>query len=175
MILHRATDDDVPAVAVLMNTAFRGEGDAAGWNSEARYIEGDRTTAALLRDDLAAKPEAALLLCRAEGSGSLEGCVWLEPVGAGVWYLGSLTVDPRLQNAGTGRRLLAAAEAWAQARGARTIRMTVVNVRDTLIAWYARRGYSPTGEVRPFPYDDQRFGVPRRGDLAFVVIEKVLA
>ena len=52
--------------------------------------------------------------------------------------------------------------------------MTVVNVRDTLIAWYRRRGYILTGEAEPFPYDDARFGVPKRDDLSFVVLRKRL-
>ena len=54
------------------------------------------------------------------------------------------------------------------APGGRSVRMTVVNVRDTLIAWYERRGYARTGATEPFPYEDARFGVPRRADLAFV-------
>ncbi|MEI9890137.1 MAG: hypothetical protein WDN45_05495 [Caulobacteraceae bacterium] len=58
--------------------------------------------------------------------------------------------------------LLEAAEAAARALGARRVRMTVVNVREGLIAWYERRGYRPTGEVLPFPYDDLRFGQPTR-------------
>lgn len=66
--------------------------------------------------------------------------------------------------------LLAAAERWARERGAARVRMTVVNVRDTLIAWYLRRGYAPTGETAPFPYGDERFGTPLRDDLAFVVL-----
>ena len=60
--------------------------------------------------------------------------MWLEPLGGGEWYLGSLTVDPGLQNVGAGRRLLEAAEAWIHDRSGRTVRMTVVNVRETLIA-----------------------------------------
>ena len=51
--------------------------------------------------------------------------------------------------------------------------MTVVNVRDTLIAWYQRRGYALTGVTRPFPSDD-RFGKPLRDDLCFVVLERAL-
>ena len=35
-------------------------------------------------------------------------------------------------------------------------------------------GYSLTGETRPFPYDDPLFGLPKRDDLAFVVLEKAL-
>jgi hypothetical protein len=52
--------------------------------------------------------------------------------------------------------------------------MTVIQVRDTLIAWYERRGYSLTGETKPFPYGDDRFGRPLRNDLHFVVLEKTL-
>jgi hypothetical protein len=71
--------------------------------------------------------------------------------------------------------LLASAEAYAAGQGARRIRMTVVSVRDTLIAWYRRRGYEPTGEREPFPYDEPRFGTPRIAGLEFVVLEKSLA
>ena len=52
--------------------------------------------------------------------------------------------------------------------------MTVINVRDTLIAWYVRRGYALTGETEPFPYGDNRFGIPRRDDLHSVVLRKRL-
>jgi hypothetical protein len=43
-----------------------------------------------------------------------------------------------------------------------------------LIAWYERRGYALTGETRPFPLDDERFGLPKRRDLEFVVMAKDL-
>ena len=59
--------------------------------------------------------------------------------------------------------------------GARTIETIVVNVRDTLNAWYERGVYSSTGENRPFPYGDTRFGTPTREDLHFVVLEKLLS
>src|SRR6266481_508635 len=71
-----------------------------------------------------------------------------------------------------GRALLAAAEDFAKERGGRRVRMTVVNVRDSLIAWYQRRGYTLTGETQPFPYGDERYGRPLRDDLHFVVLEK---
>ena len=50
--------------------------------------------------------------------------------------------------------------------------MTVIAQREDLIAWYERRGYTRTGETRPFPYGDERFGRPRRDDLVFVVLRK---
>jgi hypothetical protein len=70
--------------------------------------------------------------------------------------------------------LLGAAEQWIVGQGGRRVRMTVVNVRKGLIAWYERRGYRATGETNPFPYGNDRFGVPQRDDLCFVVLEKDL-
>ena len=170
-----ATDADVPRIADLMNRAYRGAQGATTWSTEQAYIAGDRTTPALLRADIAATPTASLLKWVEGDDETARGCVWLEPLGDGAWYLGSLCVDPDRQNGGQGRALLAAAEAWVRARGAARVRMSVVNVRDTLIAWYERRGYRPTGEVEPFPYGDERFGRPLRDDLAFVVLQKDLA
>jgi DNA-binding MarR family transcriptional regulator/GNAT superfamily N-acetyltransferase len=163
-----ATDVDLAEVAALMNAAYRGQ---TSWTNETAYIEGDRANEPMLRDDLAANPQARLLLGRSL-TGTLQGCVWLEPLPDRVWYLGSLTIAPGAQNTGLGRRLLQAAEHWAHAQGAQAIKMTVVNVRDTLIAWYIRRGYQPTGETEPFPYQDARFGTPLRPDLHFTVLRK---
>ncbi len=71
--------------------------------------------------------------------------------------------------------MIEAAEAEAAARFAATrMEMTVIRQRAELIAWYERRGYRLTGETRPFPLDDPRFGLPRTRDLAFVVLEKPL-
>lgn len=168
--LEEAAADDLPAVVALMNRAYR---DPHGsWTNEAAYIDGDRASVGLLAEEIAASPDGRLLLWRR--GADLLGCVRVEPEEEGDWYLGALTVDPAAQNAGLGRRLLTAAEDWIGARGGHVVRMTVVNVRDTLIAWYLRRGYDLTGETLPFPYEDDRFGVPRQDDLAFVVLHKRL-
>ena len=47
------------------------------------------------------------------------------------------------------------------------MRMSVIDARNELIAWYERRGYRRTGEYKPFPYGDPRFGIPKRDDLRF--------
>lgn len=171
MLLIPAEEADYPAIVELANLAYRG---SAGWNSESWFIEGERLTEELLRQDLARSPDVHLLVFRETHSGEPLGTVWLEPKEAGIWYLGLLTVRPERQSQQLGRMLLAASEDFACARGARRIRMTVVNVRETLIAWYLRRGYALTGETQPFPYGDNRFGKPLRGDLYFVVLEKDL-
>ncbi|MBB5224432.1 GNAT superfamily N-acetyltransferase [Amaricoccus macauensis] len=172
--LEPAVPADLPVVAALMNHAYR---DPEGsWTNEADYLSGERTSVAMLRAEIAASPEGRLLLWRgpAEEGGGLLGCVWLVPEAGARWYLGGLTVEPGAQNAGLGRRLLTAAEAWIAGQGGRAVRMTVVNVRESLIAWYLRRGYAPTGETEAFPYGDDRFGVPQRDDLAFIVLQKPL-
>ena len=169
-----AEDADVPGIVALINSAFRGSGTSSGWTTETGYITGDRTTELLLRAELSAKPDASLLTWRDEGEGTLKGCVWLEPLGDDTWYLGSLAVDPQRQNGGLGHALLSSAEQWIRARGGKRVRMTVVNVRKALIAWYLRRGYLETGEKKPFPYGDCRYGTPQRDDLSFVVLEKHL-
>ena len=169
-----ATDADLDAVAALVNSGYRGDSSRAGWTTEADFLGGQRTDAEALRADLAARPGAVLLTLRDEPEGELLGSVWLEPRGDDVWYLGMLTVRPDLQSRQLGRTLLAEAERHAQSRGARRMRMSVITVRDTLIAWYERRGYVRTGETLPFPYGNERFGIPLRDDLQFAVLEKAL-
>jgi len=80
-----------------------------------------------------------------------------------------------LQNAGVGRALLAEAERIAREEWhCRQMRMSVIDIRDALIAWYERRGYRRTGEHKPFPYGDARFGIPKRDDLRFEWLVKTL-
>jgi ribosomal protein S18 acetylase RimI-like enzyme len=174
MLLHPAVEADYAAIVDLANLAFRGSGSIASWNIETGIIEGQRLNESLLREDLAAKPEAQLLTYRDDPDEELLGTVWLDRRKDGVWNLGLLTIRPDLQNRQLGRTLLAAAEDYTKVRGGRRIRMTVVNVRDSLIAWYERRGYRLTGETQPFPYGDERYGRPLRDDLHFVVLEKDL-
>jgi GNAT superfamily N-acetyltransferase len=171
VLLKPAVESDYAAIIDLANVAYRGTGPSASWNIE-NFIEGQRLNESLLREDLAAKPQAHLLTYRDDPEGPLLGTVLLDPGNDGVWYLGLLTIRPDMQKKKLGRALLAAAEDFAKQRGARRIQMTVVNVRDILIAWYERRGYTLTQETRPFPYGDERFGRPLRDDLHFVVLEK---
>ena len=168
-MLTLAADADLPLAVELINGAYRGETARQGWTHEADYIDGERTTLDTLRNDLTASPAARLYLLRDQADGALLGCVWLEPDGGRIWYLGLLTVRPAMQDRQLGRSLLAEAEALVRLEGGAVVRMSVVHLRDTLIAWYERRGYRRTGERSPFP---DKYG--RRDDLHFVVLEKRL-
>jgi predicted N-acetyltransferase YhbS len=170
--LRRAEDADLPSIVALTNKAYREVGPGQSWNVE-DVIEGQRLSESRLRADLAAAPDAELMIWR-DADGEHLGHVWLEPKGDGAWYLGLLAVRPDRQDRKLGRRLLAAAEDHVRAAGAKRVRMTVVAQRDTLIAWYARRGYAKTGETEPWPYHDPSIGRPTRPDLYFEVLERTL-
>lgn len=102
------------------------------------------------------------------------GCVYLKNEGK-TSYLGMLTIHPGLQSGGFGRQVLHTAEQYvAKEWSAQKMRMTVISVRSELISWYERRGYHRTGQTEPFPYGDEKFGLPKRDDLEFVVLEKTL-
>ena len=170
-LLRLATAADVPALHALVESAYRGDSARMGWTHEADLLDGQRSDAAMLA---ALIDDAAQSLLIAEQGDALIGCVQLSDKGDGLFYLGLLSVAPGAQAAGLGKQLLAAAEARARAAGGRTIEMTVIRQRGELIAYYQRRGYALTGETRPFPYGDARFGTPRRGDLEFMVLAKPL-
>jgi len=172
IMIRRATIDDVPALHALVERAYRGDAARAGWTHEADLLDGQRSDAASL-NALLGKAGNRILL--AHDGDALIGSVALLPTGPAIAHLGMLAVDPARQDGGVGKRLIEAAEQEAAAAHAYAIEMTVIRQRPELIAWYARRGYRPTGEERPFPHDDARFGLPRRRDLAFVVLEKPLS
>jgi ribosomal protein S18 acetylase RimI-like enzyme len=172
MTLRPATIADAPAVVALVNSAYRGESSRAGWTTEADLLDGQRVDVEGLTSTIATAGNIVLVCKDDEG---LVGCVHLRQ-DIDTCHLGMLTIRPAAQGAGLGRQLLAAAERWAIDRwSSRAIEMTVIAQRATLIAWYERRGYRRTGERRPFPYGDPRFGLPRRDDLVFEVLRKLAA
>ena len=165
---------DLGEIADLVNAAYRGKGGATGWTSEVGMVDGQRTTSAALKEELASSTGVSILALR--DAKDLLACVRLELTkgarGEPVCCIGMLAVRPSAQDRGLGRALLRHAEADGRAAGARAARMTVVSVRESLIAWYERQGYRRTGETDCYPYDDGRFGAPLRPDLVFVVLEK---
>ncbi len=172
LALQRATLADIEAIVALVNGAYRGEEARRGWTTEEHLLGGQRTDPEGIAAILQAPGQALLTLRDREG---LCACVHLEAKDGGICYLGMLTVRPDLQTAGIGRQMLAAAESHAREHfGADVIEMTVIDLRLELIAWYERRGYRHTGELRPFPYGDERFGLPRRPDLRFTVMRRRL-
>ncbi len=170
MNFDRAKIDNIGALHALVESAYRGESAKRGWTHEADLLDGQRTDAKALREIIEADKQVILL---AKNGNSIAGCVQLSRVGDGLAYLGLLTVDPALQAAGLGRELLAASEQFVREHWqAKAIEMTVIRQRNDLIAYYERRGYVRTGELRPFPHGDPRFGRPKSAELEFAVLRK---
>jgi ribosomal protein S18 acetylase RimI-like enzyme len=162
---------DVGAVVALVESAYRGDVSRKGWTTEADFLEGQRTdpagVAALLD-----KPHSRVLL--AERDGELLACCHLEKMGDAC-YFGMFAVKPSLQGGGVGKHMMAEAERIAAQEWQCTqMDMTVISIRAELIAWYERRGYRRSGVFKPFPYGDARFGIPKRDDLRFELLVKML-
>ena len=170
-LFRPATAADVAAIVALVESAYRGESGLRGWTTESHLLDGQRTDAQSV-SELIGRDGSKILL--AERDGVLLACCHIERQG-GAGYFGMFAVNPQLQMGGIGRALLAEAERVAHASWqVPTMRMTVIVQRAELIAWYERRGYQLTGETLPFPYGDERCGLPRRDDLRFVCMSKPL-
>ena len=166
-----ASAADIDAIVALVESAYRGDISRQGWTTEADLLDGRRTGA---DDVIACLQRERSRIVLAERDGQLLACAHVaEENGAG--YFGMFSVKPDLQGGGIGKQVLAECERivrddWQLP----AMRMAVIDVRDELIAFYERRGYQRTGNKKPFPYGDARFGEPKRDDLRFEVLEKPL-
>ena len=166
-----ATLADIPALITLVTSAYRGDASRAGWTTEADILDGARIDAVGLQADIERERSTVLL---AERDGQLVACAHVAD-DHGKGYFGMFLVDPAQQGGGIGKQVMDAAEAHAAREwGVPVMQMTVIDIRDELIAFYERRGYQRTGIKKPFPYGDERFGIPKRDDLRFEILEKPL-
>lgn len=144
---------DTAALTDLVNRAYA---------IEAFFVEGPRTTA----DEIAtlirsggflvldyADGIAAAVLFRAPGQ---RDGVPPETPSSGA-YFGMLSVTPELQGKGLGRRLVQVVEAMAEATGARSMRLRVIDLREELTRWYTSLGYREVGTT---PYTHRPVKLP---------------
>ncbi|MFV8365850.1 GNAT family N-acetyltransferase [Flavobacterium sp. XS1P27] len=163
----KATIEDVSLLNTLINSAYRGESSKKGWTTEANILEGLRTTEQELTETIQNTKNTILKFTQ---ENQIIGCVLLIEKKQEL-YLGMLTVSPELQNSGVGKKLLQQAEIHALELGLPKIIMTVISVRDELIAWYKRNGYEDTGAREPFPASDVHIPITEV-PLEFIVLEK---
>ena len=173
---RNATQADTAALVALVESAYRGDASKQGWTTEADMLEGRRTGA----DDIEAciaRPDSRILMAERftrDGAFELLACAHIA-IEDGAGYFGMFSVQPNLQGGGIGKAVITEAERIARDEWKLpAMRMTVIDIRDELIAFYERRGYRRTGIKKPFPYGDERFGIPKRDDLRFEVLEKPL-
>lgn len=167
--LRRASIADVPALVVLVESAYRGESSRAGWTTECDLLGGTRTSDADVTERVVGTGGVMLV---AERDGALVGCCHLERHDT-LCHFGMFAVTPSLQGGGTGRALLAEAERFARADWACDVmEMHVIDAREELLAWYVRRGYARTGVYEPIT-EGPVFS-PKRSGLRFEVLRKSL-
>ncbi|MFZ6862008.1 GNAT family N-acetyltransferase [Undibacterium sp. Ji67W] len=165
-----ASNEDAELIAQLVNSAYRGDTSRQGWTTEADLLEGSRIFAPEVLELIAAK-DSVILLCMHEQE--IIGCVHLQKSGDAA-YLGMFVVRPILQGNGIGKHFMQTAERYAHKRwGINKIWMTVISVREELIAYYQRRGYVRTGRFKPFPKDNGKEQM-LVDNLQFEEMEKIL-
>lgn len=165
-----AVDTDAPAIATLLNAAYRGASSRRGWTTEADLLAGLRANTTEVLKQLHT-PNSLFLLCLE--SGLLLGCICLEKYGEGA-HLGMFAVQPHRQGVGVGRQLLDLAEQQAVALWqAMRAEMTVITRRAELMDYYQRRGYRRTGVLKPFPMKSGLWQ-PLVAELQLEVLEKPL-
>jgi len=166
-----ANENDIQALIKLVTSAYRGEISRLGWTTEADILDGQRIDAQGINDDLL-RPNSVILL--AEYQHQLLACCHLAKEGD-HGYFGMFAVRPHLQGKGIGKYIMQSAENYVYNHWQLScLQMSVIDCRDDLISFYQRRGYRRTGIKKPFPYGDERFGIPRRPDLQFEILEKSL-
>jgi N-acetylglutamate synthase-like GNAT family acetyltransferase len=141
--VRRAHDGDATALAALINRAYA---------IEAEFVSGERTSPDEVRQMIAAAGQFLVL----EDASVIVAAVYLEPrPERATGYIGLLSVDPRLQGRGVGKRLVRIAEAMLEALGARTVELRVVNLREELSRWYKGLGYAEVGTA-PFDHTGKK-------------------
>jgi len=167
---YKAEISDATAIAALINSAYRGESSRTGWTTEADLLEGLRTTtqeiAAIIQ-----KEEAFILMGVLKDQIVATICCEKHENTA---KFGMIAVKPALQNKGYGKEMIKAAEAM-------TVRqwpiagyyMSVITLRESLIAFYERLGYERTGNVEDFPHESTLWQA-KLADLKLEYLVKIL-
>jgi len=168
---REAMASDAEIIAQLVNSAYRGDTSRQGWTTEADLLQGSRIYMPEVLDLITAE-NSVILLCLQQQE--IIGCVHLQK-NSDAAYLGMFVVRPTLQGNGIGKQFMQTAELHAQTLwGINKIWMTVISVRQELIAYYQRRGYVRTGRFKPFPKDNGKEKL-LVDDLQFEEMEKILA
>jgi len=170
MQIDVARRTDVDRIVELVNDAYRGTSQTPGWTHESHLFAGARIDAAAVTGMM--QPDRSTVLVMRQDA-DIIACVALRRLDDREWYLSMLAVDPARQSCGAGKSIMAGAERFARDRGAERMKISVINLRDSLICWYERQGYVRTGAIEGLP-DDPAAGTPLRADLALVSFAKQL-
>ena len=148
-----ATPDDAVQVQQFVEAAFRAEDARPNWTADMGLGRVFKRPLEDVQAAIAHPDDNAIVLATDARTGALVGTVQVARRADGaVGRIAFLSVDPGCQNAGLGRRVLAAGEDFCRRTwGASKMSLSALSPRRELIGWYTRRGYRETGERVPFP------------------------
>ncbi|KAI0976843.1 acetyltransferase [Xylaria arbuscula] len=150
-IYRLATVEDAIPLERLINTAFRGDQTTQVFLSTARNVDVADVPSLIAKIN---QPDCAVLALTDPSTGSIVAHGSVRKLDDTRAWFGMLAVDVDRQKQGIGSKVLAWAEQYANRQwGSSRVEFDVVNTRAELIAWYRSKGYQPTGESAPFPYD----------------------
>tara|TARA_R110002096_G_scaffold434832_5_gene658240 strand:- start:43787 stop:44278 length:492 start_codon:yes stop_codon:yes gene_type:complete len=153
-IRHLAKPHDLNAIVALINEAYV---------VESHFITGPRIAAEEVAASIAAE-EVVALRDREVVIATAHMAVHQR-----TGHLGLISVHPKMQGQGLGRRIIEIAESLAIVRGATQMQLEVVNLREELPPFYRKLGYVETGTA---PFDDPK---PTLLPVHFVTMGKPLA
>ncbi|WP_263577057.1 GNAT family N-acetyltransferase [Acinetobacter pseudolwoffii] len=164
--IRLAKTTDIQNIVVLINTAYRSN---RGWTHEHKMVAGQRIN----RDQVVSLlVQSNVKLFVLENHDQIIGCIGLTEFDDSM-EIGSFAIDPDQQNSGYGKQLLDFAESYIlETYQKKVIRMSVLNVRTELIAYYQRRGYQLTEKIEAYPLD-QNVGEPLI-PLNLLILEKMI-
>lgn len=164
--IRLAKTTDIQNIVVLINTAYRSN---RGWTHEHKMVAGQRINCDQVMILLAQTNVKLFVL---ENHDQIIGCIGLTEFDDSI-EIGSFAIDPDQQNSGYGKQLLDFAESYIlETYQKKVIRMSVLNVRTELIAYYQRRGYQLTEKIEAYPLD-QNVGEPLI-PLNLLILEKMI-
>jgi uncharacterized damage-inducible protein DinB/GNAT superfamily N-acetyltransferase len=146
--------DDLGALTAMLNRAYAALA-AAGMNFTAATQDAATTRQRVARGgclvavDAAGGPVGSVCIARPYDAATdpwVAEARWLQAPDTA--HLNQFGIEPALQRAGLGTRLLAAAEQWAREQGFARMVLDTAEPAAHLRAWYARLGYAEVGSVQ---------------------------
>lgn len=168
-----ATAEDCDSLSILINNSYRSDLACQGWTNENELMEGSRTNSDSLHN-IINETKSIILVFFDKTEQILTGCVHLKHKSeTNTAYLGMLVVRPDLQTRGYGKFIMSVAEKYSRTKwNIEYIELTAIIQRPELISYYNRRGYTDTGEHKPFqPSASSHF---KRDDLELCTMRKCL-
>jgi GNAT superfamily N-acetyltransferase len=167
-----AIPSDIPFLHTFVNNGYRGDTARLGWTHEANLLDGQRVDEQMLREIIVDGIADNVILLLLHQTTILSSVHLQYDEKNQACHLGMFVVLPTAQNQGIGKKMLQhvcqifVPKRWPLCK---IVEMTVIKQRAELISYYLRRGFVLVPNwSEPFPYHDERFGLPKRPDLEFI-------